>query len=133
MNAATRRLVRRRAGNRCEYCRMHQDDDPLLSFHVEHVIAKQHRGTDHPSNLAWSCNKCNRAKGPNLSGRINDETVPLFHPRRQKWARHFRWVGPKVVGKTKTGKVTVLVLNLNAGERIILRETLIAAGMFPPP
>ena len=112
MNAATRRLVRRRAGNRCEYCQMHQDDDPLLTFHVEHVIAKQHRGDDRPSNLALSCNKCNRAKGPNLSGRIRDEIVPLFNPRRQKWARHFRWAGPKVVGKTKAGKATVLVLNL---------------------
>ena len=132
MNTAIRRLVRRRAGNRCEYCRIHQDDDPLLSFQIEHIIAKQHRGTDLPSNLAWSCNKCNRAKGPNLSGRIKDEIVPLFHPRRQKWARHFRRVGPKVVGKTKTGKATVLVLKLNAEERIILRETLIASGMFPP-
>src|SRR5438132_1269061 len=111
---------------------MHQDDDPLLSFHVEHIIAKQHRGTDHPSNLAWSCNKCNRAKGPNLSGRVSDEIVPLFHPRRQKWVRHFRWVGPKIVGKTKTGRATVLVLNLNATERLILRETIMAAGTFPP-
>jgi 5-methylcytosine-specific restriction endonuclease McrA len=77
MNAAMRRLVRRRAGNRCEYCRMHQDDDPFLSFHVEHIIARQHRGGDRPSNLAWSCQKCNRAKGPNLAGRINDATVPM--------------------------------------------------------
>ncbi len=75
-----------------------------------------------------------RAKRPNLSGRIASEIVPLFHPRRQKWARHFRWVGPKVVGKTKTGEGHgVGVLNLNAAERIILRADLIAAGMFPPP
>ena len=132
MNAATRRLVCRRAGNRCEYCRMHQDDDPHLAFHVEHIIAKQHFGSDRPSNLAWSCHKCNRAKGPNLSGRIKDDIVPLFHPRRQRWGRHFRWVGARIVGKTKTGKATVRVLNLNAPERVIVRMALRAAGKFPP-
>ena len=131
MKAETRRLVRVRAGNRCEYCRMHHHDDPLLSFHVEHIIAKQHRGSDHPSNLAWSCHKCNRAKGPNLAGRLRDETVPLFHPRRQKWIRHFRLVGAKIVGRTKTGKATVLVLNLNAPERVSVRAALIAVGVFP--
>ena len=132
MKAATRRLVRLRADKRCEYCRMHQRDDPLLAFHVEHIIAKQHLGSDRLSNLAWSCHKCNRAKGPNLAGRLKDETVPLFHPRRQRWARHFRWVGAKIVGRTKTGKATVLVLNLNAPERVSVRAALIEAGIFPP-
>jgi HNH endonuclease len=132
MNAATRRLVRRRAGGRCEYCRMHQNDDPLLTFHVEHIIAKQHRGSDHPSNLAWSCHKCNRAKGPNLAGHIKEKIVPLFHPRRQKWLRHFRWLGSEIAGKTNTGKATVSVLDLNAPARIAVREALIAAGLFPP-
>ena len=132
MNAALRRLVRRRAGNRCEYCRIHQQDDPHLSFHVEHIIAKKHLGGDHASNLAWSCHKCNRAKGPNLSGRIKGEIVPLFHPRHQKWNRHFRWSGPRILGTTKTGKATVAVLNLNAPERIIVRAALIMAGLFPP-
>jgi hypothetical protein len=132
MNAAIRELVRLRAGNRCEYCRMHQDDDPLLSFHVEHIIAKQHGGSNRLSNLAWSCHKCNRAKGPNLAGRVDDDIVPLFHPRRQKWRRHFRWLGARIVGRTKTGKATVAVLNLNAPERIVVRKALIAASLFPP-
>jgi 5-methylcytosine-specific restriction endonuclease McrA len=132
MKAGIRRLVRRRAGDRCEYCRIHQNDDPVLSFHVEHIIAKQHAGSDHPSNLAWSCHKCNRAKGPNLAGRIKDDIVPLFHPRRQRWKRHFRWLGPRIVGKTKTGKATMLVLDLNAPERIVVRKALIAVDLFPP-
>ena len=132
ITAALRRLVRRRAGNRCEYCRIHQHDDALLSFHVEHIIARQHHGTDRPSNLALACHKCNRAKGPNLAGRIGDETVPLFHPRKQKWERHFRWVGPRIVGRTKTGRATVLVLDLNAPRRVVLREALIVSGLFPP-
>lgn len=41
---------------------------PLLSFHVEHVIAKQHLNdaTDDPANLALACNRCNAYKGTNL-------------------------------------------------------------------
>jgi hypothetical protein len=111
---------------------MHQNDDPLLTFHIEHIIAKQHGGSDHPSNLAWSCHKCNRAKGPNLAGYLGDENVPLYHPRRQSWHRHFRWIGPRLVGRTKSGKATVAVLKLNAPERLTVRAALIAAGVFPP-
>ena len=132
MKAALRRLVRLRAGNRCEYCRIHQSDDPFLTFHLEHIIAKKHHGSDRPSNLAWSCQKCNRAKGPNLAGRIKGKIVTLFHPRRQKWGRHFRWIGARIAGKTNAGKATVLVLDLNAPERIALRSALIATSTFPP-
>jgi hypothetical protein len=48
MDAALRAFVRDRAGRRCEYCRLHEDDDDFLAFHVEHVIAKQHGGLDDP-------------------------------------------------------------------------------------
>ena len=34
VDAALRRLIVRRAGNRCEYCRLHQDDLPFVTFHV---------------------------------------------------------------------------------------------------
>jgi len=48
---ATRDLVRRRADGRCEYCRLpeHAGDVP---FHIEHIIAQQHKRDDSPSNLA---------------------------------------------------------------------------------
>jgi hypothetical protein len=44
MDAALRAFVRERAGRRCEYCRLHEEDDDFLAFHVEHVIARQHGG-----------------------------------------------------------------------------------------
>ena len=84
MDAAIRDLVRRRAGNRCEYCRLPQSALPHAPFHVEHVVAKQHGGSDDTVNLALACDRCNLHKGPNLSG-IDTETgvtVPLFHPRK---------------------------------------------------
>jgi hypothetical protein len=132
MNAATRRLVRKRAGRRCEYCRIHEDDEPF-AFHLEHIVPKKHGGSDSPSNLAWGCHNCNLGKGPNLSGRVRGEIVPLFNPRRQQWQRHFRWKGPVLVGRTKCGRATVHVLNINADDRIKLRGILMASGVFPPP
>jgi hypothetical protein len=127
MDAATRRLVRQRAGYRCEYCHIHEDDE-TYSFHIEHIVAKKHRGADARSNLAWSCQSCNLAKGANLAGQVRGDVVPLFHPRRQRWARHFHWRGPTLVGRTKCGKATIRVLNINAPERVRLRRLLIAIG-----
>ncbi len=131
MKATTRRFVQARAASRCEYCRIHEDDEPL-SFHIEHVIAKKHGGGDDPNNLAWSCHSCNLAKSSNLSGWLRGEVVTLFHPRRQNWKRHFRWSGPRLVGRTKCGQATIRVLRINAADRIDLRRLLIALGGFPP-
>ncbi len=91
MNAALRAFVRQRAGRRCEYCRLHEDDDDFLAYHVEHVIAKQHGGFDDPDMLCWACAECNWAKGPNLAGLLGGNLYSLFNPRKQNWHRHFRW------------------------------------------
>jgi hypothetical protein len=132
MDAALRALVWRRAGGRCEYCRLHQDDADFLLFHVEHIIAKQHGGSDDADNLCLSCPECNWAKGPNLAGLLGEKLYPLFHPRRQRWTRHFRWEQTILVGKTFTGKATVQVLNINDPSRVMLRENLLFEGRFPP-
>jgi hypothetical protein len=132
MDEEIRRLVWDRAGGRCEYCRLHQDDYEFQTFHVEHIIAQQHRGTDDPDNLCLACSECNWAKGPNLAGLLDGKLYPLFHPRRQSWARHFRWDGTTIIGKTRSGMVTVQVLNLNSDSRIMLRENLLFEGRFPP-
>lgn len=57
MDAATRRLVRRRAHGRCEYCRLPQAAQPFVTFHTEHIIAKQHGGSDRPENLCAACER----------------------------------------------------------------------------
>jgi hypothetical protein len=54
MDSALLAFVRERAGRRCEYCRLHEDDDDFLAFHLEHVIAKQHGGLDDPDMLCWA-------------------------------------------------------------------------------
>ena len=132
MDAALRSFVRKRAGRRCEYCRVHEDDDNFLVFHVEHIIAKQHGGLDDRDMLCWACAECNLAKGPNLAGLFGGKLYPLFNPRKQNWHRHFYWELTTLVGKTKTGIVTVQVLNINDTARVMLRESLLFEGRFPP-
>ena len=132
MDAALRAFVRERAGHRCEYCRLHEEDDDLIAFHVEHVIAKQHGGTNDPGALCYACSECNWAKGANLAGLLEGKLYPLFNPRKQRWKRHFRWDHTTLVGKTKTGIATIQVLNINDASRIMLRENLLFEGRFPP-
>jgi hypothetical protein len=40
ISAEIRAQVRERAKNACEYCHLHQDDSPLATLHVEHIILK---------------------------------------------------------------------------------------------
>jgi len=132
MDAATRDLVRVRAGNRCEYCLIHQDHVELI-HHVEHIVARKHGGSDDPSNLALACERCNLFKGSDLTGidPATGQVERLFHPRSQEWAVHFQLRGPMIVGLTPTGRATVRVLSMNAGQRLQLRAALIAAGRYP--
>lgn len=132
MDASLRSFVRERAGGRCEYCHLHEDDDDFMSFHVEHVIAKQHGGADNPDSLCWACPQCNWAKGPNVAGLLNGKLYPLFNPRTQSWSRHFEWDQTTLIGRTKVGIVTVQVRKINHPSRIMLRENLLFEGRFPP-
>jgi 5-methylcytosine-specific restriction endonuclease McrA len=123
MDAATREQVRRRAGCRCEYCGLHEDESPLAAMHVEHIRPKKHDGTDDRDNLALACIDCNLHKGSNVAGYDSEtgQLIELFSPRRQRWDEHFEWRGVFIVGKTAIGRTTVQVLQLNAEERLQLR------------
>ena len=105
MDAATRELVRKRAGERCEYCRLHQKHSELI-HHVEHIVARQHGGSEDPDNLALACHRCNLHKGPNLTGidPSTEQIVPLFHPRRDRWSEHFLFEGVHIVGTSAIGR-----------------------------
>jgi hypothetical protein len=81
-----------------------------------------------------ACFPCNNHKGANIAGidPVTRRLTPLFNPRRHKWDRHFRWDGPKLLGRTPIGRATVAVLEINSRERVLLRESLIAEQVFPP-
>jgi 5-methylcytosine-specific restriction endonuclease McrA len=78
MDTATRDFVRRRADDCCEYCQLRQEHSQL-THHIEHIVAKQHGGSDHAENLALACHRCNLRKGPNLTG-IDPHTSEVARP-----------------------------------------------------
>lgn len=130
MDVAVRKFVRRRADDRCEYCRLPQSAAPFFAYHIEHIRARQHHGTDDPSNLALACPDCNAYKGPNLTSvdPETDQVAPLFNPRVHSWNDHFVMQGPRVTGLTQIGRATVELLNMNETERIDMRAELLARG-----
>lgn len=124
MDAATRRLVRERAGNRCEYCGLHQDESPLAVLHLEHIRPRKHGGSDEPDNLALACVECNLHKSSNVAGYDpqTGQLTELFHPRHNRWEDHFERRGLLLLGKTAIGRTTVEVLQLNSEDRLELRR-----------
>jgi 5-methylcytosine-specific restriction endonuclease McrA len=129
---ALRRLVRERAGERCEYCLI-PEEFTLATHWVDHIVAEKHGGRTEEGNLALSCVLCNQHKGSDLTS-IDPETgqiAPLFHPRRDAWSDHFRFVGTQVEPLTPTGRVTVRLLQLNHPDRVEERELLQRLGMLP--
>lgn len=85
-----RDLVVRRAQDACEYCRLPQIAS-LVPHQVDHIIGKQHRGSDDAVNLCLCCVRYNLNKGPNIAS-IDPETgvlVALYHPRINAWREHF--------------------------------------------
>ena len=130
MDGATRRLVRDRTRDRCEYCRLPQAGQPFVTFHVEHIVPKTHGGHDEPPNLCLACERCNAFKGPNLSG-IDPATgrvERIYDPRTQSWDEHFEFQGALIVGRTPIGRATMEVLKFNAGRRVQLRSELLGRG-----
>jgi len=131
MNSAIIKSVGMRAGGCCEYCLMPQVVH-VLTFPIDHVIARQHGGETIQSNLALSCTRCNSYKGPNIAG-LDPESGALsrlFHPRTDAWNDHFHLVGPMIQGLTPIGRTTVFVLQFNHADSIALRSSLIAEGIF---
>ena len=123
MDAKLRQIVRQRAKNSCEYCRLRQDQEPL-PFHVEHIIPRQHGGKDTPENLALACHHCNLHKGPNLSG-LDPKTkklTRLFHPRLDDWSDHFANRSGEITGLSAIGRTTASLLRMNEEGRLQLRE-----------
>ena len=101
-----------------------------MPHQIEHIIARQHGGSDAIENLALACHRCNLHKGPNLTGidPMTGAVEVLFHPRRDRWADHFMYRGVYVQGLTASGRTTVAVLALNDARRLELRRELLGRG-----
>ena len=128
----TRELVRRRANDICEYCGLPQSAS-VLPHQIDHIIGRQHRGTDDVENLCLCCIRCNLKKGPNVAS-IDPMTrlvSALYHPRRHAWSEHFVVVEAMIIGLTAEGRTTVELLDMNNEERVRLRGVLRRRGRQP--
>jgi hypothetical protein len=125
-----RAIVRYRAGKRCEYC--HKPDKyGAYPFHVDHIIARKHKGEDDLENLAWACFECNVNKGTDIAS-YNEMgiLIPLFNPRTQQWNDHFVFEDAWLKAKTDIGQITIEILQINHEEQLELRKTLMESGLF---
>jgi hypothetical protein len=86
-------------------------------------------------NLALSCPACNGHKYNKVEGAdpLNRTLVPLFNPRKQRWAEHFVWSDgfTLLVGLTPTGRATVATPQMNQQKMVNLRRLLGLTGLHP--
>lgn len=129
----TIRRVRERAGNRCEYCLMHQALQGG-TFHVEHVLPDSRGGPSVLGNLAWCCPSCNLKKSDRITvlDPKTGKTARLFHPRTDVWSEHFAFHGYRIAGITAVGRATIHALDLNNKRRVLIRQAEELFGFFPP-
>lgn len=128
-----RRIVLRRAQDRCEYCLLSQEGQEA-TFHVDHVEPVTSGGETVADNLALACVSCSLRKAARRTA-IDPETgedAPLFHPRRAEWQDHFQWDGVRVIGLTATGRSTVAALQMNRPSILAIRTEEAIVGRHPP-
>lgn len=128
-----RRSVVLRAGGRCEYCGLSQDGQEA-TFHIDHILPRTAGGPTFPDNLALACVSCSLRKEARRSAidPNSHRSVALFHPRRQRWSDHFRWIGSRVLGLTPTGRATVAALRMNRPLILAIRAEEALRGQHPP-
>lgn len=136
MSSSVSDLIRRRVGERaylvCEYCLIHEDDT-FWGCQVDHIISRKHGGSEELENLAFACACCNANKGSDIASLAGNppRVTRLFHPRRDRWLRHFHSAKEFIEPVDDVGEATAKLLQLNHPNRIEEREFLSRAGRYP--
>jgi hypothetical protein len=127
-----RRLIRTRAGGKCEYCLRHESD-AVLPHQPDHITSRRHGGDTTAENLALACAVCNLLKGPEVAAidPLTGQAARFFHPRLDRWIDHFRLEAGRIVGLTPEGRVTADLMQFNRDDLVELRLMLIAKGRYP--
>ncbi len=129
---ALRSIVAARTNYCCEYCRL-----PLrysfFSFQIDHIVSLKHGGRTAAENLALACGFCNSNKGADIGTFIDSpkSLIRFFNPREDDWHEHFQFEGTEIIPKTGIGEATVKILCLNDFERLMERQILMNAGLYP--
>jgi 5-methylcytosine-specific restriction endonuclease McrA len=130
--AALSKRVRQRARHVREYCRLPQASQEA-AFHIDHIQPRAAGGPTTANNLALACVTCSLKKAARTQARDprSKRLVSLFHPRRDRWGDHFRWSPDcRIIGRTATGRATVLALRMNRRAVIGIRKALVRLGML---
>lgn len=94
------------------------------TFHIEHIVPISKGGENVEDNLALACPSCNLHKSSSTES-VDPESgqiVPLFHPRQDEWAEHFRLEGLRIAGMTAVGRATVEKPQFNSERRLRIRR-----------
>jgi hypothetical protein len=127
---ALAKLVRKRARDRCEYCRLPQSSQEA-AFHLDHIEPHFTGGLTVADNLALACVTCSLRKAARTYARdpLSKQSVRLFNPRRDRWNDHFAWgPGCRLHGHTPTGRAAIAALGMNRPAIIAIREALVHLG-----
>jgi hypothetical protein len=123
------------ARRRCGYC-LTSSRIIGAPMEIDHIIPESLGGPTVRENLWLACSMCNDHKGNRIAAPdpLTDAVVRLFDPRRQVWNEHFGWSpeGDMVIGKTTTGRATVVALRLNRVELVEARRAWVIVGWHPP-
>ncbi len=124
-----------RAEHRCEYCRL-PTRGQVATFPIDHIVPKSAGGSNGVANLALTCPHCNAHKWTDTVAPDPDtgQATRFFHPRQDRWEEHFLWSpdgSGELVGRTPTGRVTVVGLRINDADMVSLRLLLADVDLFP--
>lgn len=133
--AKLRDRIRQQSNDRCGYC-LSLQQYVWGALEIEHIVPKAAGGSSDEENLWMACRPCNSYKGDRTAGvdPMTSEMVALYHPRQQKWTKHFVWSddGTHIIGLTPCGRTTVEALKLNNSFAVAVRRSWISVGWHPP-
>ena len=132
---ALRDRIAAQSKHRCGHCLSAESIVGML-MESDHLLPEGLGGLTVEENLWLACSSCNNHKGDRIAGfdAVTNESVPLFNPRTQVWADHFRWTpeGDSVVGVSPCGRATEATLNLNRPAIVVARRAWVSVGWHPP-
>jgi HNH endonuclease len=135
--------IRDKFANCCAYC-LTAEFLTATTFEFEHIIPRSSGGETVVENLCLACPSCNRYKAvrvaslkenrQNVIDRVNEQTIPFFHPQFQAWSEHFSWNedASEIVGVTDVGRVTIEALKMNRSQLVRVRKMWVVLGEHPP-
>ncbi len=116
----TRGLVRRRAGYRCEFCGVHENDAGG-ELTLDHYRPRSCGGSDSLDNLIYACSRCNLYKHDYWP--VSEGAPRIWNPRREEFATHFATCKDgSLKAKTPGGTFTLRLLRLNRPQLIAHRR-----------